>query len=498
MINSIRKAMLLAGVSMIASGVSATDVRTDNVDVRFAGGFLTVNADLVLDDVKLKSNHQVFVTPVITSLVANDTTQITDTIHMDLPSVLVSGRNMHLSYLRGVLNKFPAIKRRDIMTEVERKNGKQQTVAYSSRIQLEPWMKSFNTSLAFVYDSCGCGTSLGQRIGPDIPIFENPIEHMTARLLPAPSIEIPWVDVHEGRSRVQFEVDRTVLHDSIYRCRNGQQIDNRAQLRMIDDSVHYALTDPNVEIEKIVICGYASPESPYLHNDELATGRSKALAEYLADRYNLPRGSVKYSAVPENWVEFREEVLMSNEISEEERKLLLELIDAPATTPEEFDAKERMLKTDKRYKKLFYDKILPQWFPRYRATTFAIYTKLKPFDDQQLAEVIKTSPEKMSLNQMMRVADLYDPGSQEFKDVIEIALRQFPKDEIAVTNAATMAILDGDYERANELLKGVPESPAVLNLLGIIATAEERYDAAESFFKKSGTEEALRNLEFLK
>lgn len=487
--NSIRKALAFAAAALMAAGMSAREeVKTENVDVRVVGDYLSVNADLVLDSMKLQSNHQVFITPVVAS----------DSISVDFPSVLVSGRNMHLSYLRGVLKNFPEIKKHDIGREVERKNGKMQSVPYTARIPLEPWMKSKNVTLAFVYDSCGCGSLFGRRIGAPVPVFENPVPNMTARMLPAPAMmEVP-IEIHEGRARIQFEVDRTELHVDPYKCRNGQRIDNRDQIAMIDDSVKYALTDPNVEIAEIDICGYASPESPYLHNVELASGRSKALAEYLADRYSLPKGSVKYSSVPENWGEFREEVLVSNEISEEERKLLLELIDAPATTPEEYDHKEWLLKNDKRYSKLYKTKILPEWFPRLRATTFAIHTRLKPLDDQKLAEVIKTTPEKMSLNQMFRVANLYVPGSPEYNEVIQTALKYYRNNEIAIINAATAAVLDEDYETAKELLKRVDNSPEVYNLLGIIATAEERFDAAESYFRKAGTDDAERNLELLK
>ncbi len=486
--NNIRKVIAVAASAVAVAGASAQGISPKNVDVHIAGEYLNVSADLVLDSLKLRSNHQVFITPVVSS----------DSASVDLPSVLISGRNMHLSYLRGVLKNFDDIKSHEILEETERKNGTEQTLAYTSRIQMQPWMRSKGARLYFVYDSCGCGTAFGRHVGPEVPVFDNPVPNMTARMIPAPAMmEVP-IEIHNGRARIQFEVDRTELHVDPYRCKNGQLIDNREQIAMIDDSVKYALTDPNVEIAEIIICGYASPESPYLHNVELASGRSKALAEYLAERYSLPKGSVKYSSVPENWGEFRDEVLVSNEISEEERKLLLDLIDAPATTPEEFDHKEWLLKNDKRYSKLFKTKILPEWFPRLRATTFAIHTRLKPLDDQKLSEVIKTTPEKMSLNQLFRVANLYTPGSPEYNEVIQTALKYYPNNEIAIVNAATAAVLDEDYETAKELLKRVPNTPEVYNLLGIIATAEERFDAAESYFKKAGTDDAERNLELLK
>lgn len=480
---------LTAAFALCIPGMSAQKVSTRNVDIRIAGGHLNVNADFVLDSLRLGSNNQVFITPAVAC----------DSMQEDLPSVLVNGRRMHLSYMRGVLKDFPEIKSHNIKEEVERRNGTAQSVSYGMRIPLEAWMNPTSMRVTFVYDSCGCGSRYGSRIGEDILVFHNPVEKMTSAMMPAPvTAEVP-VEIHEGKARIQFEVDRTQLHVEPYRCRNGQQIDNRGQIAVIDDSVKYALTDPNVELAEIDICGYASPESPYLHNMELASGRSKALAEYLADRYKLPKGSVKYSSVPENWKEFREEALVSNEISEEERKLLLDLIDAPATTPEEYDAKEKTLKTDPRYSKLYRTKILPEWFPRLRATTFAIHTRLKPLDDQELAKVIKTTPGKMTLNQMFRVARLYPQDSEEYRDVIETALKYYPENEVAIVNAATKAVQDKDYERAKKLLARVPDSPEVYNLLGIIATAEERYEAAKSYFEKAGDlPNAKRNLELLK
>lgn len=479
-------------VAIAAPGVMSaqpTGVATENVDIRIAGDFLNVSADIVLDSLRLRSNHQIFITPVVRG---------DSTLEMEFPSVLVSGRKMHISYERGALRGFPEIRNRVIGREVRRYNDEAQTVNYSARVPLEDWMRSKGTRVAFVYDSCGCGTRYGQLVTEEIPLFFNPVKQMHALMMTPAVTELP-VEIHEGRARVQFEVDRTELHIFPYICKNGQRIDNRGQIAMIDDSVKYALTDPNVEIAGINICGYASPESPYRHNDELATGRSRALAEYLAGEYHLPQERVKYSAVPENWGEFRNEVEHSYELSGQQREWLLELIDEPAETPEDWDHKEKVLKTDPRFKELYRKKILPEWFPKLRATTFAIHTRLKPVSDEVLAKIIETTPEKMSLNQMFRVAKLYPEGSEDFNRVIDIALRHYPDDPTAIVNAAAAAVSRGEYDRAKGLLAKVSVTPEVYNLLGIIATSEENYDAAKRYFEKAGgLPDAERNLELLK
>ena len=119
--------------------------------------------------------------------------------------------------------------------------------------------------------------------------------------------------------------------------------------------------------------------------------------------------------------------------------------------------------------------------------------------DEQLKDVIKTTPEKMSLNQMYRVARMYPEDSDEFNEVMLTALRYYPRDQIAITNAATAAINRGEYERAKELLAKAQNTPAVNNLYGIIATAEEDYDTARRYFEKAaGNPNAERNLDLLK
>lgn len=479
---------IISALSLAAVASTGKSLKVENLSLMPRDGYLNVNADLVLDSLKLDGNRQLFVTPIVKGASGQEVV---------LPSVLVNGKKMHYAYQRGSLKGFEEIKNHDILTEICRRNGTPQTVEYTQRVPLEKWMRLEGTSVAFVYDSCGCGARYGRQIYEQEILYLNPAKEMRTAMMTPAVTELP-VQIHEGRARVQFEVDRTELHPDVYKCRNGQKIDNRAQLKMIDDSVHYALTDPNVEISEIAICGYASPESPYRHNDELATGRSRALAEYLGQRYNLPPGRTSYKAVPENWGEFREMVVNSDELTETQRKDLLELIDRPPFTPDEYDNKEQELKTSPKFEKLYKTKLLPEWFPKLRATTFAISTRLKPMSDEQLAKIIDTTPEKMSLNQMFRVARLYPEGSDEFNRVIKIALEHYPDDPTANLNAAAACVAREEYDEAKRLLEKAGDTPEVWNLKGIIATREGEFEQAEEYFRKAGAlPEAAKNLNLL-
>lgn len=452
----------------------------DNVDIHKKGDRLQVNLNLILDSLNMKGQNQFFVTPVVTDGNTNAA----------MPAVMINGRNMHIAYQRGTIRSL--VKRHDVAQEVERHNGRPQSVPYSGSLPFEPWMLGEKAGIVLDIDTCGCGIKLASGQTPLTPLGLTP--DMRLAYLTPKVTELP-VTVHEGRARVQFEVDKTVLHAEPYTCRNGQKIDNRAQLRMIDDSVHYALTDPNVEIAAINITGYASPESPYLHNEFLATNRSRALAEYLAAKYNLPADRSHYDAVPENWMEFRQQVADSKELTDRQRADLLELIDRPTYGPGDFDAKEKELKTSPKFAALYKKTILPEWFPRLRATKFAIHTRLKPMSDRQLAEVIRKTPELLSLNQMFRVARLYPEGSPEFNEVIRTALKYYPDDAEANLNAAVAAMNADKNADVKSMLDKAGDSLEAINARGVYLARQGRYEEAAELFRRAATlPEAAKNL----
>lgn len=481
---------LAAGV---ANAYIADGFRIDNISLNRGGGKLHVTADMVLDSMDLKANQQVFMTPVVKG---------ENGVEKVLPTVLVTGRGMHYAYERGTMRDLKKYRKKyDIVKELQRLNGKKQTVGYSGSLPMEPWMLSERISVQFRYDTCGCGVFAGSGAGPIIDTTLNPASSMRVAYI-TPKVTALPMTVHEGSARVQFEVNRTELHDSVYRCRSGQRIDNREQLRTIYDSIEYALTDPNVELARIEIIGYASPESPYEHNKELATGRSRALAEYIGKyvgkKYRIPENVADFDAVPENWAEFREQVVKAKDITEKQRADLLELIDRPAFTPGDYDAKEKELRTDPRFSELYRTVILPKWFPHLRATKFRISTHLKPMGDQQLAEIIKTTPEKMSLNQMMRVARLYPEGSEDFDRVIATALKYYPDSEEANLNAAASAIRNRNYDLAETLLEKAGDSAEATNVRAILLTKQGKFEEARKLLDSLPLlPEAQKNLQFL-
>ena len=113
-------------------------------------------------------------------------------------------------------------------------------------------------------------------------------------------------------------------------------------------------------------------------------------------------------------------------------------------------------------------------------------------------DLLHTRPQNLSLNEMYLVANLYEPGSAEFRDVFEIAVRMFPTDPAANLNAAAAALARRDTATAGVYLDRIAEqTPEVLNARGVLYMLQGNYAQAEEALTKAaeaGSPEARINL----
>lgn len=489
---------IILAATMCLSAMASTKgdgiITCRDIQITPSGSDVHVSLNFMLDQLRLSSNHQVFVTPVIED--GSRTQSVT------LPTYVFSGRNMHYVYLRSGKTKATGKTNYNIVREMYAPKGMTEPVEYMQRVKSEPWMLREDAVLRLSFDTCGCGRAIGASSLRQ-PLRLSPLDRMIIMPYPRPVPEIPVITYHHGKARVEFEVNKFELHEQVYSyihkvTKRKHVIDNRAELKVIDDSIRYALSDPNVEIDQIKVCGYASPESPYLHNEYLASNRSRALSEYIADHYHLPRQRCTFDAVPENWAGFREQVAASTTINEELRQELLSLIDRPAYGPSDYDEKEKELTTGKRFAALYKSQIHPDWFPKLRYTDFTIQTRLKPLTTAQLHEVLKKTPGLLSLNQIYTVAADCEHGSEEFQHAMAVALERFPDDPTANCNAAALAIEAKDYAKAEKYLQKAGDSDDANILRAIVEVSRFNFDQARAYLLKAkSSPEAQRNLQLL-
>ena len=109
-------------------------------------------------------------------------------------------------------------------------------------------------------------------------------------------------------------------------------------------------------------------------------------------------------------------------------------------------------------------------------------------------------PQKLSQNEFYLVAGKYEPGTDEFTDVFETAVRMFPNDEIANLNAANAAIRRDDFETAHRYLDKAGDSAEAVYARGALAIRKKDYNTARRYLSKAkemGFEKAGRTLDEL-
>ena len=119
-------------------------------------------------------------------------------------------------------------------------------------------------------------------------------------------------------------------------------------------------------------------------------------------------------------------------------------------------------------------------------------------DVDEIRALMHTRPQKLSLQELFLVAQQCEPGSDEFNEVFELAVRLYPDDPVANLNAANTALRRADVQTARRYLQKAGDMPQATYALGICALLEQDYDTARSLLmqaKEQGVEQAEKALE---
>ena len=73
--------------------------------------------------------------------------------------------------------------------------------------------------------------------------------------------------------------------------------------------------------------------------------------------------------------------------------------------------------------------------------------------------MLRENPRMLSLHEMFMVAQSYEPGSPDYNEVFEVAVRLFPSDPVANLNAAITAFNRHDIPAAERYLAKAGNQP---------------------------------------
>lgn len=454
-------AAVLCAQSYAQTRLANRGIGVEELIVTRTGESVLLDMKLNLDSLDLPANTRLVYTPVVKT--RNGMTA--------MPEIVINGRRQHIMYERGDMKG--TLDGRAVV--VRRLNGKAQTVAYRAEAPLKAGVADYDVEIR--EDLCGCGDS----IGADSYLLKRSRKPVVAFVRPAAEAR---KERHIDKTAyIDFPVNRTELHPDYRR--------NPAELDSIVKTINMVKADKNLSIRSIDIHGYASPESPYSHNDYLARERAKTLKDYVRRLVALDDRIFTVSHTPENW-EGLIKFLRGSELPN--RDAILQVIADTSLDP---DAREWKIKGDYPDDYRF---MLDTWYPALRRSDYRVNYTIRPFNVDEAKEMIRTKPQLLSLEEMFLVAQTYEPGGKEFNEVMEIAVRMYPDDPTANLNAACTRLNVGDADGAKRYLDKAGDSPQAVNARAAYAQLKGDQAEAERLYRQAADEgmaEAAANLDNL-
>ncbi|SHE39512.1 protein of unknown function [Bacteroides faecichinchillae] len=425
------------------------------------GKYLTVEMSVNLTALNVEANRAVLLTPRL----------VNGTDSLDLPSIGIYGRKRYYYYVRNGIGSISGTNE-----AIWQASKIPNNIDYHNSIIYKEWMDG--ATLKFHRSDWGCCHEI-------LAEYENLLGQHNETFFPELVFVRPEAELMKSRSLsgsafIDFPVNKTVIYPEYRR--------NTVELGKIEATIDSVRNDKDVSIISVWLKGYASPESPYTHNRDLAIGRTESLKEHIRRLYNFADDIIVTEHEPEDWEGLRRYVESSNI---NHRAEILEMIDSDL----EPDAKEAKIKRTYPEEYRF---LLQHCYPALRHTDYRIDYNIRSYNDvEEIKRVLKERPQNLSLNEFYLVASTHEPGTTEFTDVFETAVRMFPNDKIANLNAANAAIRQDDHKAARRYLDKAGDSAEAAYARGALAIREKDYKTAAMYLgkaRKMGLEKAVTTL----
>ena len=440
-------------------------VSINHFEMERNGKYLSVEMGMDLTELDVETNRAVLLTPRLVN--GADST--------DLPSVGIYGRRRYFYYIRNGIGSISGTDETTLRASKMPKN-----MDYNNSVVYEEWMDG--ATLKFHRSEWGCCHEI-------LAEYESKLGRHNEAFFPELVFIHPKAEIEKSRSLsgsafIDFPVDQTVIYPEYRR--------NTAELGKIEASIDSVRSDKDVTITAVWLKGFASPESPYKHNTELAIGRTAALKKHISQLYHFADNIIQTDYEPEDWAGLRRYVEKSNL---DHRKEILEMIDSNLE-PDEKEAKIKRTYPEE------YRFLLQNCYPALRHTDYRIDYTIRSYNNaEEIRRIMAERPQNLDLNEFYVVAGTHEPGTKEFTEVFETAVRMYPNDETANLNAANAAIRQGDYETARRYIDKAGNSAEAVYARAALAIREKDYKTAVTYLEKArdmGLEKAAATLAELK
>ncbi|WP_455637430.1 hypothetical protein [Parabacteroides sp.] len=248
---------------------------------------------------------------------------------------------------------------------------------------------------------------------------------------------------------------------------------------------------PGMQLQALRITGYASPDGSTAQNEQLALGRALQFRNYLERELAIPAGRVTVDRCSEDW-----DGLLR--LATEAHKPYAGRLDSVLQSTVQPDARRKALK--KLAGGRVWKDMEQSLFARLRRMSLeVVYEEPVPVETAgvlpasgvaagelpRLLSLLDSDPGRLSLDELLALAPLFRPGTEQFREVYELAAYRFPDCAVAQLNAGAAALAAGDGVAARFFLARVEGDPRAWINTGVLALMEGNRDEAVGWFRKA-------------
>lgn len=257
---------------------------------------------------------------------------------------------------------------------------------------------------------------------------------------------------------------------------------NPAELEKLHERLRPLLKTAGSRVKSIRLTGYASPDGSTKENERLAGNRAIQFKNYLLKQYGLPNdGTVTIDWVGEDWDGLHRLIAASGKAYGTKVTAILNKTTDPDTRRKEIKALE---------KGTVYKDIEKMFFAKLRRMELSVESEQQQQTKtdaalSSLADQVYSDPDKLTIENLLQVATLYRPGTEQYREVYELAAYRFPTCVVAQLNAAAASLALGDKEATSYFLDQTGGDPRSFNTWGVLALMNGDAEAAAAYFRKA-------------
>lgn len=349
-------------------------------------------------------------------------------------------------------------------------------VFYNSTVPLESWMKEAQIAMVQERRNCRCESHHAsvEIIASSIRFMEKP-ERTIAYLLPVRFMTPPREEIKRRTESGEAQIIYTVGNAEIKPALGN----NSGELDKIRRSIENIRGVEGVKINSIAISSYASPEGTWQSNLSLSERRAASLTTWIRRNYDLAGITLSSHGYGEDWDRLAELVENDAVMTSSEKEDILRIIERAELQ----DGRDKLLVQYKGGNAYRY--MLSNLFPVLRRSAYKIEFTVPEYTIETVKKVYKTHPNMLSLYEFYLLANLYEPDSPEFREVITKASTLYPDEKVNRISMATFNLLSKNTVAAMEFLKGLEEDPDAWLYFSMVYAIEADLEKAAHYAQRA-------------